>query len=373
MKFSLTLRQIELLSRLAHGAQFARGLGKLFPFDSRANRFLTAMYPLAHGLNNVAALGLARTQTTWKRHYAAKAIIQGIERYGTRLFVLNEDFSNATEVWQIGEHVVLWQRDWGGAVFASASTTAEVATELFSRASADIGRDSRVMVTGQGFAPDSETAPESMAAPVAVLCERLRAEMRHRNRSVLLYGPAGAGKTAASRQLVEALADSCVVVTSELLTPNIFDANTNPFDLICMWRPGAVIFDDIDRAMDHNSDAHLIAGISRVRAVVPLVIGTANTRRNFSGAVVRPGRFDRALLMDRLDPAIVRRRLCDVPEYIRERAVEVGLLGAYVDELAFRIATGDDPDASLHEMIARQNEAGDGYARIEDTLAAAAE
>src|SRR5690606_20444727 len=155
------------------------------------------------------------------------------------------------------------------------------------------------------------------------------------------------------------LAGSCVVITSEMLEDGR-DVD-DPFGLVCTWRPDAVIFDDVDRAIDYRGDGWLLSGLTRVRAVVPLVIGTANTKDEFSGAALRPGRFDRTMRMDRMDDSIASEMLHAVPERVRKSAIELGLLGAYLDELAFRTATGDDPRAALEELVLRQVWAGDGY------------
>jgi len=55
-----------------------------------------------------------------------------------------------------------------------------------------------------------------------------------------------------------------------------------------MWRPKAVVFDDIDRGLSMGNEGYILGGISRVRAVVPLVVATANVCDDFSGALLRP-------------------------------------------------------------------------------------
>lgn len=356
------MEQIQFFNKLAYGVHFFRGAAGLFPQGSLPERLLGSLAPFAYGMEQLGELALTREREVWQTYHGVHAVRQTIERYGRRRFVVNETSAAATEVWQIGEHLVLWQRNWEGA-FASKSAFEDIAAEAFRCVAADIGDGCRIAITNKGFEADTEVAPKRMIDAIARLCDQLRVELAHRHRTVLLYGPAGSGKTAAARQLVEALADSCVVITSETLAGD--RANNDPFNLVCTWRPSAVVIDDVDRVAEaYPGDAWFISGITRVRAVVPLVIATANSREVFSGAALRPGRFDRVLEMDRMDETIARGFLRDAPGSIQERAIEAGMLGAYLDELAFRIETGDDPGAALEELLRRQAQAGDGYTPI---------
>ena len=280
----LTFRQISWLSQLHYGTDFVRGFSSLFKIDSLPHRMLDSTSKIIGGLDRVAGLALMRERKSWHMYTNVTVIQQGVRAHGCHLITLNEDFRNAVHVWQIGEHVVLWDADWHAGALCSVSSLDELAAEIIEHALAAIGQGSRAALGPDGLGPDGEKAPTFVSRKVAALTERLRVELQQGYRSALLYGPAGAGKTAASRQLVEALADSAMVVSSDMLSGR----DTDVFSLICMWRPKAVVFDDIDRGLSMGNEGYILGGISRVRAVVPLVVATANVCDDFSGALLRP-------------------------------------------------------------------------------------
>lgn len=358
----VNLRMIHHLSRLHYASTFVEGLAAVFRFDSVPNRALTAATKVLWGLDQAAGLAISRERKRWHSHARAGVIVDGITRYGRQVLTLNEDRHVTTEIWQIGEHVVLWDSDWKSGSFKSLSTLDEIAAEVLARSLREIGPGARALLSDDGIAADPVNVPDTKAERVVDLIATLRREMEHQHRAILLHGPSGSGKTVASRQIAEALADTVVVVSSSMTAGHPTD---DPFALVCSWRPQAVVFDDLDRAV-LDSEGWVLGGIDRVRAVVPLVIATANVRDDFSGALLRPGRFDRIEKIDRLDRAIAEAALTAVPDAVRAKAIDAGLLAAYCAELNLRCRCGDDAEAVLAEMLDRQRKAGDGATPVGD-------
>jgi hypothetical protein len=359
----MKLGTIEVLSHLHHTAEFFQGFAELFKFDSLPRRTLSSVAPIMRGLDQVAHLSLLREQRNWRQHHGVGPLRVGVEKYGKHLVSLNND---RVEVWQLADHLVLWESHWSGDTLASKSPIEALAHTVLTHAMADFGPSARATVTSHGLVADSEVAPEHAVPAVEKLCAQLERELLVSHRSALLHGPAGAGKTAASRQIAEALAKTTIVVSSELWGGIRSSGEHDIFDMLCTWRPDCVIFDDLDRAIQCGDEGYLVGGVSRVRAVVPLVITTANVRDEFTGSLLRPGRVaDRLVRFDKLDAAVAIASTPNVPDNIRAAAIELGLLAAYLRELNIRCLAGtDDPAAALIEMIERQAGAGDGLASI---------
>lgn len=357
----MNLKLLGLVAQARRVCPFTDAGSELFKVDTLPHRVLKSTSSLLRGVDYLADMYVSTLRKQWTYHRFIEPLRNGIERYGSKVAVIGEP-SSPVHVWQIGEHVVLWDDSMhNDRAFRTLSPLAEIASALLRCALAEHGTDTRLAFSHSGFLTDSEPAPEVLTSSIVRLADQLRVELTRRHRTVLLHGPAGAGKTAASRQLAEALGRTTIVVGAEMFD---FHAGVDIFALLKMWQPDCVVLDDIDRAMDYGNEKHLLSGITRLRATVPLVIATANTKGEFSGAVLRPGRFDRVLHMATLDESIVRARLASLPIEIQDRAIASGLIGSYLDELALRYECGGDPAIDLAEMLARQGSAGDGYEQV---------
>lgn len=132
------------------------------------------------------------------------------------------------------------------------------------------------------------------------------------NRSLLLYGPPGSGKSTIARQTSKLLNLSSFRLRVDNLNT---DANLL-YEIIDFFRPGCIILDDFDRA--HNVE-HLLDMITHIRRHVKLVIATANNRDNIDEAILRPERFDELGFVKNLDSAVVHTMLGDVPDEVFEK------------------------------------------------------
>lgn len=124
-------------------------------------------------------------------------------------------------------------------------------------------------------------------------------------RSVMLYGPPGTGKSTMARTLVENLDLRSFRIRVEDVSGL---ENSTLFEAITIFEPEAVILDDFDRA---HAQAALLETLEFFQRHVKLVVATVNDKNQLDEALLRPGRFDELVCVDRMDEAVVRMMLGD--------------------------------------------------------------
>lgn len=131
-----------------------------------------------------------------------------------------------------------------------------------------------------------------------------RAFAVNENRALLLFGPPGSGKSTMARQIASDLG----LKSFRLCVEDIDNDTKFLFDLISLFNPDAIIFDDFDRSCQDGSQLELIA---HLRKKVKLLIATANDRNAIDEALLRPERFDELGFVDVLDDTIIKKILGD--------------------------------------------------------------
>ena len=193
------------------------------------------------------------------------------------------------------------------------------------------------------------------------------------SRSLILYGPPGTGKSTLARTIIESIGLRSFRI-------NVGDLegidNATLFETLDMFEPDAIILDDFDRC---RSQTDLLETLEMFKEKVKLVIVTVNNRHNLDEALMRPGRIDELVKVDRMDEDVIRTMLGDfvdgfdvvkdwpiafVIEYVRRRtfmtpedaARSVEELTSRIDELKrYR----QDDDGGL-ELMLRQRRRGKG-------------
>ena len=166
------------------------------------------------------------------------------------------------------------------------------------------------------------------------------------SRSVMFYGPPGTGKSTLARTIIELMnLRSFRIRIGDL---GVLD-NSTLFEAINIFEPDAVILDDFDRA---GSQAQLLETLEFFQQKVKLVVVTVNNRRKLDTALLRPGRIDELLLVDKMDEEVVRHVLGDCTdgfELVKDWPI------AFINEYVIRrtYLSAQDAAASVKELAER--------------------
>lgn len=188
------------------------------------------------------------------------------------------------------------------------------------------------------------------------------------SRSVMLYGPPGTGKSTMARALVNNLnLRSFRIRIEDISNLN----NSTLFEAINIFEPQAVILDDFDRA---DSQASLLETLEFFQRHVKLVVATVNNKNNLDEALLRPGRFDELIFVDKMDESVVKLILGEfkdgyedvkdwpvafIQEYVKRRKfMSPNDVKKSMEELAKRIKRleqyQDDEDITWHSILEKK-------------------
>jgi hypothetical protein len=133
------------------------------------------------------------------------------------------------------------------------------------------------------------------------------------NRSIMLYGRPGTGKSSAMRYIAKKLGKYSLRINvgdlDHLTSEDIMIA-------IDILRPDTLIIDDFDRAFRPEK---LLSDLEEINNSVKMLIVSVNNVQDLSEAVKRPGRFDDIIEIENIDEDIVNRLIGDVPDEIAKR------------------------------------------------------
>lgn len=118
-----------------------------------------------------------------------------------------------------------------------------------------------------------------------------------KNRAVLLAGEPGVGKSNAAKYIASLTGNRTLRIKASTLE----DADDIGI-ILSVLKPSTVIVDDIDRASQPGS---FLDELDQMRLSTQFIIATCNYTNDLDPAVRR--RFDRVLVVDKLDPAVVKR------------------------------------------------------------------
>lgn len=164
------------------------------------------------------------------------------------------------------------------------------------------------------------------------------------NRAILLYGDPGTGKST----LAISIANNLNFRTLRLGSSAIGDIKFDNF--INVLRPDCVVIDDLDYA-DYNGEIlHLL---EIFRQTVKLVIVTVNDKDGLSERLLRPGRIDDLIEVNKLDESSVKKILGD--EHIDLFDIVKDWPVAYINELIYRskALTKEEAIGSLKDLQER--------------------
>lgn len=200
---------------------------------------------------------------------------------------------------------------------------------------------------GSNFQADNSAAPldSARAREYAGFMKRYIDAGIHR--SVMLYGPPGTGKSTMARAIVSYLGYRSLRVRVEDIQ---YMDNSQVTEIFGILNPDVIILDDFDRA---GHQASLLETLEHFTRNVKLIIATVNDRRALDDAILRPGRFDEMVLVNKMEDNVIRFMLgveCqDAFEIVKDWPI------AFINEYVKRrkIFTKEEAESSLIELILR--------------------
>lgn len=168
------------------------------------------------------------------------------------------------------------------------------------------------------------------------------------HRSVLIQGPPGSGKSSTARWLAREFG-------LRSLSVNMANSSYAAYQLqsmIKVMQPGVIILDDFDRAANSYG---MIEFLEVANQCCKLVLITTNCKDSMVGALLRPGRIDDVIHLNRLDRDFIL-SLVNNDEKVAD--VLEQLPAAYISEFLKRVeAIGPDlAKVELPELIDRARE-----------------
>lgn len=170
---------------------------------------------------------------------------------------------------------------------------------------------------------------------------------KNHNRSILFYGPPGSGKS----NIIAGIISTNSLSTLKFTNINLIDSNSL-VEIIKILTPDCIVLEDLDHAQ-HNQLNVLLEKIEQFTSNVKLILGSANQVSSLDNALIRPGRFDQAVEINRLDDEVITNLVRNDQElfeltknfpvaYIKELMKRIDVLGkeqalATMDDIKVRV------------------------------------
>lgn len=159
------------------------------------------------------------------------------------------------------------------------------------------------------------------------------------HRLILFYGPAGTGKSSLASFLLAEMNYKTLVFNAsyKVGASNIIDYVVDVFGI------EAIIMDDFDQLTSSNDKLELLESLNKRLKVV---IGVANSLKEFHPALLRPGRFDEVSLINELDKECILGVLGENGNQYYEQVKHWPI--AYIQELSKRIKLLPEDKIEIH-------------------------
>lgn len=166
-------------------------------------------------------------------------------------------------------------------------------------------------------------------------------------RAIMLCGSPGSGKSAISSTILKKL---------NLQTLIIKDFNKIGFEtmtsIIKMLNVEALLIDDFDHS-NINDNSLMLGFLEEIRQNVKVILATVNSTKKFHKALIRPGRFDKVILANKLDENVIKNLLgAELLEYF-EKVKDWPI--AYINEfvISMKLENKDQIDIIISDLQKR--------------------
>ncbi len=167
-------------------------------------------------------------------------------------------------------------------------------------------------------------------------------------RALLFYGRQGTGKSTCVRAIAQGLNMRSLRISFFAIDEEV---STTLIPSLKILRPQVLIIDDIDRSYDQEL---LLEQLETFRSKVRVILATANYPQQIDRAVLRPGRFDEAIKLEKLDADVIGELIGkEVPLDYRTKLGEMPI--AYINEFSLCRKVLGDKEAfdRIEELHAR--------------------
>jgi len=350
---------IERLNIGIEWASIASAFSQVFDQGSLAARVMRTPKPSLEAIRD--HIHHAWLRDTWDRwHEIDSSVLRTLsEKFGDIVASIPVADGRLV-VRDVAGALVAWARPGSWSEFRSSVPLDELAQHVVTAAA--FRGEARLALHGGEY--ENEWSISTEPSPLDVMSSagqdleaKLRCEIAHGPRSVLLLGPSGTGKTGLARQLAERIGGSYIVLDASA------SSRRAAWDVAMSLRPGALIVDDLDHALKVHRAAGsmLLSALEVTRRTIPLVIMTANSLRPIRPALLRPKRVDLIVEIVGIDKLVLDVVGAKLSADARARASASGLPAAYVDELSLRVAGGAQWDAEITELESRLALVSDGW------------
>lgn len=160
-----------------------------------------------------------------------------------------------------------------------------------------------VWLSDNTFKFGEDKQDEVIDSQTSALCvERCRKFLDKKvGRTVLLYGPPGTGKSNMVRSIAKNIGGNSLRIDFN----DIKNINSTLLRELFNWlNPDIVIMEDIDHA-DLAKNCHVLSNMEAINKSGKLILATTNEVKSINPALLRPGRFDELIEVNKFDPNVL--------------------------------------------------------------------